>query len=405
MLKRLKIWQKFALTALLFTAPIVVLLYLLLIEQAGRINDAKTEKDGLAFIKPVARLLFDVERNRDLVGTVLAGDATFKDEAYKVTAQIDTDFAALISLDKQYASFDAHAELKTCADDWNDIRASIQTLNITTSQDKHNKLVGDIMQLGKRVGNASNLLTDPDVDTRWIVDALIVQLPKITDELSLARLNGMIVISNPTLSDPKYKLAGLTILIGESKDALNGGLKFARDRNANVDNNLRGPLTGVLQSTQDYVDMLNKEIVNSLTIQMTGANYFAASDKVLGSLDPTHPTGFVDFFNVSAKQLDDLLGARIGEFNRQQIMSLLAVAVALALTILLLVLVIRTVTKPINHLSHVAEQISLGELDAEIKIDSKDEIGELGEKFRRLQVSLKAAMDQLEARDTSASGG
>jgi HAMP domain-containing protein len=207
----------------------------------------------------------------------------------------------------------------------------------------------------------------------------------------------MIVVNNPTLSDPKYKLAGLTILVGESKDALNGGLKFARDRNAEVDNNLRGPLTGVLQQTQDYVDMLNKEVVNALTIQLTGADYFKASDKVL--------SGYDTFFSASAKQLDDLLTVRIAGFNRQQIMSLLAVAVALALTILLLILVIRTVTKPINHLSHVAEQISLGELDAEIKIDSKDEIGELGEKFRRLQVSLKAAMDQLEARDTSASGG
>jgi HAMP domain-containing protein len=43
-------------------------------------------------------------------------------------------------------------------------------------------------------------------------------------------------------------------------------------------------------------------------------------------------------------------------------------------------------------------------MDAQIHIDSKDEIGELGDSFRRLQVSLKEAMDTLE-RQSEVHGG
>ena len=70
--------------------------------------------------------------------------------------------------------------------------------------------------------------------------------------------------------------------------------------------------------------------------------------------------------------------------------------VHLLLTLALILLVIRAITRPIAHLSQVADRISLGEMDAVISIESKDEVGELGERFRRMQVSLKAAMEQLD---------
>ena len=72
------------------------------------------------------------------------------------------------------------------------------------------------------------------------------------------------------------------------------------------------------------------------------------------------------------------------------------VLLSLLLTLGLILMVIRAITRPIAHLSQVADRISLGEMDAVISIESKDEVGELGERFRRMQVSLKAAMEQLD---------
>jgi len=38
-------------------------------------------------------------------------------------------------------------------------------------------------------------------------------------------------------------------------------------------------------------------------------------------------------------------------------------------------------------------------MDATIEIEGRDEIGELGERFRRMQISLRDAMDALERQD------
>jgi HAMP domain-containing protein len=71
------------------------------------------------------------------------------------------------------------------------------------------------------------------------------------------------------------------------------------------------------------------------------------------------------------------------------------------LTILVAFFIARGVTRPVTQLTEVADRISLGELNAKIQIDRKDEIGELAEALRRMQTSLQAAIERLRARRTT----
>ena len=71
------------------------------------------------------------------------------------------------------------------------------------------------------------------------------------------------------------------------------------------------------------------------------------------------------------------------------------------LTILVAILIARGVTRPVMQLTEVADRISLGELNAKIQIERKDEIGELAEAIRRMQTSLQAAIERLRTRLTT----
>jgi len=55
----------------------------------------------------------------------------------------------------------------------------------------------------------------------------------------------------------------------------------------------------------------------------------------------------------------------------------------------------RTVVKPITTLTDIAERMSLGELDDEVNIKSKDEIGLLAMAIERMRISLNLAMGRL----------
>jgi methyl-accepting chemotaxis protein len=79
---------------------------------------------------------------------------------------------------------------------------------------------------------------------------------------------------------------------------------------------------------------------------------------------------------------------------------LLIALIAGGIAIILAIFLARTLTNPIVHLTKVADRISLGELDMEIGLDRKDEIGELAEALSRMQASLQATMERLRARRT-----
>jgi len=58
----------------------------------------------------------------------------------------------------------------------------------------------------------------------------------------------------------------------------------------------------------------------------------------------------------------------------------------------------RSVVHPIRYLSEVADKISMGELNTEIRIKGKGEVGVLAESIERMQTSVKAAIERLQKR-------
>jgi methyl-accepting chemotaxis protein len=70
--------------------------------------------------------------------------------------------------------------------------------------------------------------------------------------------------------------------------------------------------------------------------------------------------------------------------------------ISVAIIVLVGVLFARHWSKPFLELTKVAERIAVGELDATIKITSKDEIGDLADVLRRIQISLKKAIQRLQ---------
>jgi methyl-accepting chemotaxis protein len=74
----------------------------------------------------------------------------------------------------------------------------------------------------------------------------------------------------------------------------------------------------------------------------------------------------------------------------------------LGATILLIGIIVslygHALTGKIKSLTDVADRISVGELDAEIDVKSKDEIGELGEAISRMQDSIRLSIERLRRR-------
>lgn len=72
--------------------------------------------------------------------------------------------------------------------------------------------------------------------------------------------------------------------------------------------------------------------------------------------------------------------------------------IGLLMAALLVALLSRLITGPLRRLSEVSNRMSLGELDVEIDVHGQDEVGQLADSLRRMQASLRAAIERLRAR-------
>lgn len=396
MLKRLKIWQKFTLIAVAFSIPIVVLTYFLIVEQGKQIAFSAAELDGTEYLRPLRKLIVDVSAHRDLANAVLVGDASLKADLDKKATEIDADFKALeavnAKLDWQFGKTALLSEVKQ---NWTDLRGKLAGLKQEQSFLEHTNFIRAALQFSYHIGNASNLILDPDVDSYYLMDAMIFKLPKLAEEISRARAAGLAFIASGGAGEVnsvrRGNLAEAAVRIQDALQQEKDFIRFARDFNKDVDAALGPAIVQNGKAVDGLTSVIVEKIVNGTGEILPLKDYLAAAE------GPLVENG--KLWEMTAAQLDSLLKVRIAALQRNRMTEIAAALVALALTILFLFVVVRAITRPITHLREVADKISLGDMDAVINVDTKDEIGELGESFRRLQVSLKEAMDALERQD------
>jgi methyl-accepting chemotaxis protein len=155
------------------------------------------------------------------------------------------------------------------------------------------------------VGNTSNLILDPDLDSFYVMDAQIVQLPKALSAASRAA-------AGPAATG-RDAVAAQAVLAGElsgAADSLRTDVKTAASNTAMADLATR---LAPLSQAADAVAALAKTLTDSL-----GAP---------GPVDSTGAAGAVrDAVGPVVDVLNDLLGVRIGGFERERIV-VLAIAI------------------------------------------------------------------------------
>ena len=91
--------------------------------------------------------------------------------------------------------------------------------------------------------------------------------------------------------------------------------------------------------------------------------------------------------NVAAEQMK----IQTENVNKIILYMIIVVAIAVLLAITLGILIARIISKPIRHLSEVADQLAVGDMNVkQINLDQKDEIGRLFASFRRILAAIQA---------------
>jgi HAMP domain-containing protein len=117
-------------------------------------------------------------------------------------------------------------------------------------------------------------------------------------------------------------------------------------------------------------------------------------------------TTYIDEFSKPARAIEGNIQFVVsGYFNAYEIKIQVFYFVMLVAIVFMLMMVYfysRSVIYPIRYLSEVADSISMGDLNAPIRVKAKGEVGLLAESIERMQASVKAAIERLQKRREAA---
>lgn len=203
--------------------------------------------------------------------------------------------------------------------------------------------------------------------------------------------NSRTIVMDIIITTDEEKLSDLNISLKQSSDKIDDILKDIKANNIVEEN--EDLYETILDNMEEY-KYVREEIVN-LGMENN-------KEEAINLLNERCKPLAIEISN----NIDELLEEKINngnyivkELNRlQYILTVISIALIILSIVVIIILskyATKLIVKPIEGLKNVAEEISRGNLDVKINIDSKDEIGMLANSFLEMSSKLKLYINQI----------
>ncbi|MGQ3046251.1 MAG: methyl-accepting chemotaxis protein [Niveispirillum sp.] len=335
MLRDLPITPKLGLASLLFLVPVAFLLWALVAKQGEAIGFAEKEQQGTLYLRGLAQVQMTLAK-AEISGGTVDGKA-LADQVKKLDGQYGDGMEAATQVKDTITALGAGQATGPG-------RTALRAL-IT------------------RVGDKSNLILDPDLDSYYVMDLALIKLPDLLDQTSaMYSLTHRLYADGSVSAEEKVDLYVSL-----------GGLKAVADGSGNsvkaaIDASADGSVAKALSKPDADLQAAFKTLVTQAEAQALDP---AATNAALARIDALYAAGSAD--------LSRLLEARIGRFHQEQIMTLAITALLFAIAAgAVLFVVLRYVIAPLGHLTRSMGQLADGDLTVQVAFaEQKDEVGAL----------------------------
>jgi PAS domain S-box-containing protein len=396
LMNRLAYPRKFAIISLVFALPLVLVMYLLISEINERIDFAQQELDGLAYLRPLRQLFEHVPQAKLLARSYAQGEIVMRPELIRKQAAIEADMAHLASAEQRLGPhLRTTGKFTVLQENWAFLRQ--QTLHLTASDNAHlyTQLLMDIQALLLHVGDTSNLILDPDIDTYYLMDSILLKLPEGQGLMARMRFLGADLVARQSLSTEAHaQLLMLTGLLQSNLQATQKGLETAlrTPSGARLALSLAVPLQTVIDAVTAFLHTLQRDFIKAETLPNDPTLYLTSSTKALDA-------SFI-LWERSANELERLLQARMDRFAQKRTLVTLFVALILLLVIYLWMAFYLAVMRTVAHLESAAHRMVHGDMAEMAPLETRDELGQVVTSFNTVASSLRKEWAQ--AREESA---
>jgi hypothetical protein len=327
LMNRLTYPRKFFLISVLFLAALGLVMTFMQIEFRKSIDFTAKEIEGTRYLAPLVDLYRDAGEARRLLKVFARGEKTMRPEVNRKIADIDKDLQAVGEIDRELGvSMESTAKLETLRKNWDYLRKETFNLSAAESDTLLGDLLKEIRGLYSHVGDKSNLILDPDLDTYYLMDAILLKLHQGQDLLMRAAIESEAIAVRTTLT-PEER-AEFIVLLG----AIRLNVQETRDNAERCfNNNPSGTARPKLQ--KHYDDLYNGTIsyVDNLKRDLVDAKALTVSPQLVAKANLRIQEMSFDLWGRARTELDDLMKVRVGGYEQRLQIAWVCTAVALSL--------------------------------------------------------------------------
>lgn len=391
LMNRLRYAWKFLLIGILVAIPLGYVLYLQNSISTERIEFNDKERRGVAWVEPAREFLYQVERRRIAAVAISLGLTSFGGDLTSATEEADKAQKKVDEADLEYGDDLRTTKKWTQAkNSW--INLKKVKLNTPDEADKYHSDIASLMVdlILNQAGANSNLVLDQELESYFLMDAYLRKMPALVDALSRSTTLGMKPQPDEQAeAERNVELAGLyksfqTTITELDKTNFAGFREAAKRRGQNA-----SPL---LKLSEKTLDKLNQHG------EMIRTKFLTAKEKptpeqlrpiVTQTLEGVLQT--IELWRKIGPQLDSLIEDRVDNYTLGRTLALSIAAVAALLLFYLFVGFFFSVQRSIAILGSATSQMIGGSLRQEIRLDARDELGDIGIQYSSINDALVEA--------------
>ncbi len=386
LMNSLRFPQKFLLISFLFALPLLIVSGVLISEMNESVQFSVKELQGVEYLKPLNKILKSTIEQDLIARFSEKGGRRFRVKQKKQFLEIDSFFSKVNEVDRKYGEgLDSTERFFAVREKLRRLKLKMLNSEKSVWNQEYESMVDETLGLISHVGDTSNLILDPDLDTYYIMDAVLLKIPE--SQRLMAQILPLILTSADEKEESPQKKAQVLVLSGllqANGNALNNGMGVAFRNNPK--GNLSGKLEGVLQ---DFLTV-NEEfsaLLLSLDIRKNNLEILRQSFRIEEKKRKLQDAAF--------QELEVLLNDRIRRAKNKEYTIFIFCTSILFLVVYFWLGFYKSFMKTVSSLQSSARRMTEdNEMDGVVLIQTKDELGRVVEGFRNMALRLKKEWQQ-----------
>ncbi|MCX5813747.1 MAG: methyl-accepting chemotaxis protein [Proteobacteria bacterium] len=360
--------------SIIFALPIIVLLFYMVSGFNRDIGFTRLESCGNKLLMPLETIAELIPKHQLLVRLYIEGDKTVEEKVNLLAQGIEKQFSLLqtegkrsedllqISEKSLKAAGIERGHISQIYKKWQELRSNWKNNGTTQNDDAHEEMIlRPVCALIKRVGDTSNMVLDPNLDTTYLIDIGLITMPKMQEKLGLFMLFAESVIyKGYTSQEDRIKFAVFSAMleddlehISQSVETILRESKKQHGVNASLQNSIPPLLEAYKTSIPPFLFIL-KRFSNDPNFKIPAMEFFESAKKVLDTGSGLRETSMLE--------LQGLLDKRDKSFVNKRFSALFLSLGMLFFASIVVVVISRGITRSLGKVIDIAGEIAEGNL-------------------------------------------